>query len=279
MKRYVIWIAVLMCVADTVWAQPKETYHAKILFQGIFGAAPGEYGFNVGGGGQEYPTMFTVDGKEQVYVLDDLNNRIEHYDADGKFLGLIPIPSSAPATKMQKEHLPGAERSVWIGGLTFIGETLYVVQEVASGMARKPPTFHVLKLQGNQFVYVETPAEKNKALKAMSYGERRGAKIRVLFAHDPKFQLSGRLNTPVYDGFTIGDVVIDQDGNRWLINSGGGCRKYSPNGVLLFEVKAGNDLGVVSRQGDYFSLSPYSDVSSKTTGLPAGIQITKYSLK
>lgn len=101
--------------ADNV---PIEEYVPQVIIEGKWGNEPGEFGVAwtyandtsspMSPSGSEsmpiYPSSLAVDGKGNIYVLDTINNRIQKFDAEGKFLKAIHI-----------DAYMGEEQPIWYG--------------------------------------------------------------------------------------------------------------------------------------------------------------------
>ena len=78
--------------ADSV---PIEEYVPKVIIEGKWGTGPGEFGiasrFPLGLYDQYVPSSLAVDSKENIYVLDFVNNRIQKFNKDGKYLTFLTI--------------------------------------------------------------------------------------------------------------------------------------------------------------------------------------------
>ncbi|HAX61209.1 MAG TPA: hypothetical protein DCX95_01420 [Elusimicrobia bacterium] len=68
-----------------------EEYVPRVIIEGKWGTGPGEFG--VAEGYQILPKKITVDNKENIFILDTANSRIQKFDKNGKHLFSIPIKS------------------------------------------------------------------------------------------------------------------------------------------------------------------------------------------
>jgi len=129
MKKMIVFIAALLMAAGS-WAQqagtqavngdnvPIEEYVPKVIIEGKWGTGPGEFGVAwtyasdtdspMSPSGSKsmpiYPSSLAVDGKGNIYVLDAINNRIQKFDAEGKFLKAIAA-----------DAYMGEEQPIWYG--------------------------------------------------------------------------------------------------------------------------------------------------------------------
>lgn len=283
MKRSIMVIATSLILGVNGWTQPKEIYKSKILIQGTWGTAPGQYGRGLIDDDQFYPTSFAIDENEIIYILDDLNNRVQYYDGGGNLLGVIPIESYSFPAEKQKGKAPGAEASLTINYFGFIDGSLHAVRRF------RGESEAVFKLQGAKFVIDDSSQTLAKIRSAKSY-ESNEEIIRRLLGRDSRFHDKTndskdgiKSAVPFFDGYPVGRVIVDGGGNRWImgISKNGRDEKCSPSGELLFEIRVGGASREVSRGGNYYVLRLYSANSSDADDAFAakGIQIIKYSLK
>ena len=71
----------------------RFTTESTTIVQGGWGAAEGEFGLfePQGEGEKEGPMSYCVDGKSNVYVLDQVNLRVQKFGPQGNFVSAIPI--------------------------------------------------------------------------------------------------------------------------------------------------------------------------------------------
>jgi len=74
-----------------------EEYVPRVIIEGKWGTEPGEFGRNYWmDEGEEYiyePKSLAVDSKGNIFILDTVNNRIQKFDSEGKYLLSIPVDS------------------------------------------------------------------------------------------------------------------------------------------------------------------------------------------
>jgi hypothetical protein len=72
-----------------------EEYVAKVIIEAKWGTNEGEFGRNfLGMGTKDYkPSSLAVNSKGEIYILDLVNNRIQKFDKDGKYLKNIWVES------------------------------------------------------------------------------------------------------------------------------------------------------------------------------------------
>ncbi len=97
---------------------PVYEYVEKVIIDGKWGTGPSEFGtdFDYLGEGPIRPSSIAVDSKGNIYVLDLINNRIQKFDTDGKYLKSIPVESYADENgESAVKHIVGArfERITW----------------------------------------------------------------------------------------------------------------------------------------------------------------------
>jgi len=76
---------------------PVYEYVPKVIIQGKWGNKPGEFGVwgeMIEGEEITYgPSGIAVDSKGNIYILDMVNERIQKFDSEGKYLLSIPVES------------------------------------------------------------------------------------------------------------------------------------------------------------------------------------------
>jgi len=70
---------------------PIEEYVPKVIIEGKWGAGPGEFGRQVGYEDDDVPSSLAVDSSGNIYVLDYVNNRIQKFSKEGKYLLSLPV--------------------------------------------------------------------------------------------------------------------------------------------------------------------------------------------
>jgi hypothetical protein len=130
MKKTILFAVSFLVGAIAVYAQQAETqavnaenvpieeYVPKVIIEGKWGTGPGEFGVAwtyasdtespMSPSGSKsmpiYPSSLAVDGKGNIYVLDAINNRIQKFDAEGKFLKAMAV-----------DAYMGEEQPIWYG--------------------------------------------------------------------------------------------------------------------------------------------------------------------
>ena len=92
---------------DTTAASASEKYSSQVLITGKWGSAPGEFGLGeaMGEEGDDIiPTEIVSDDKGNIYVLDNWNNRVQKFDANGKFLEAYPLETFVRPTNDEFEQ-------------------------------------------------------------------------------------------------------------------------------------------------------------------------------
>jgi len=76
---------------------PVYEYVPKVIIRGKWGSNPGEFGvwetMNEGDRIVYEPTSMAVDSKGNIYILDIVNERIQKFDSEGRYLLSIPVES------------------------------------------------------------------------------------------------------------------------------------------------------------------------------------------
>lgn len=94
MKKYQICLAIvfLLAYATNLVAQDDMSAKTEIVIKSRYGSADGEFGFKVfEDRSWVEPSGIAIDSKEEIYIADPLNNRIQKFDKAGKFLFKINL--------------------------------------------------------------------------------------------------------------------------------------------------------------------------------------------
>lgn len=83
---FLVTVFLLVCAANLI-AQVNLDPKAEIVIKGKYGFSDGEFGFKVFED-QSWiePSGIAIDSKGNIYIADPLNNRIQKFDKNGKFL-------------------------------------------------------------------------------------------------------------------------------------------------------------------------------------------------
>jgi len=90
--QFVVTSLILTTISCSVQKR-QERYRERLLIEGNNGSGPGELKWAILADGLPYgPSSFAIDNKADVFVVDDLNDRIAKFDRDGKYIGsIMPI--------------------------------------------------------------------------------------------------------------------------------------------------------------------------------------------
>lgn len=101
MKKLMLFAVSLLCVAAARAQQPStgsadggvpiEEYLPKVIIEGKWGTGPGEFGKQAGYEDDDVPSSLAVDSGGNIYVLDYVNNRIQKFSKEGKYLRSLPV--------------------------------------------------------------------------------------------------------------------------------------------------------------------------------------------
>jgi len=265
--------------------QPKfEEYVSTMLIVGKWGEKPGEYQYTIWEGSYDWPRQFVVTDNEHIYILDQINNRVQHYNADGKLLEMIRIASYKLANEAEIKSNNGLIFSVVsIDRLRYIGSRLY-----ASGSQyHKNGWEDVLwRLEGKSFKKVTTAKERSIFEKEIADPHKA---VRTALQGDRKFEVkvissnAGTREELLYNGISLLQLLQDKDVNIWA-RSRNSIRKYSPKGDLLFEMPLKYEQITVSKSGNLYLMSLYPPKKDGASGVAfedayEGISVRKYYLK
>ena len=248
--------------ADNV---PIEEYVPKVIIEGKWGSGPGEFGiasrFPLGHFDQYKPNSLAVNSKGQVYVLDYVNNRIQKFDREGKYLISIPVEGlkgilagyCAGDTCYEEPPVPGQkfDRPV-MGDVETIGinividskDTLYYyLKRVKNGKE----TGEVWEFKNDKLVKKSTqkiPTERHKATPASEYVDTKiDADVKEKSGRG-KFAAGDRKKRAIDFQLADGEelygrrkVIFDESSKKWAvrIKKAGKIwdRVYDPSGKLL----------------------------------------------
>ena len=101
---------------------PVYEYVSKVIIEGKWGTGPGEFGLRVIFGGliepdpssiirKIFPMCVTLDSKENIYILDGINERIQVFDTEGKYKLSIKL-KGFPNYIIRNKNLEGDAREI-----------------------------------------------------------------------------------------------------------------------------------------------------------------------
>jgi len=104
MKRIVLknLLIIIFLFSNKIFSQAisnqsviTEEYVPKVIIEGKWGTNAGEFGRNfLGMGTKDYtPSSLAVNSKGEIYILDLVNNRIQKFDKEGRYLKSIKVES------------------------------------------------------------------------------------------------------------------------------------------------------------------------------------------
>ena len=100
----IVMMASFVSVACAQQSNLPETYSKKVLIEAKWGDGPGEFGFRIWEGDPEFPRSFVIDSKSNIYILDQLNNRIQKFVKNGKFEKYVSVESFKLADSIEIEE-------------------------------------------------------------------------------------------------------------------------------------------------------------------------------
>lgn len=156
--------------ADTATAT-TEKYSSQVLIAGKWGSEPGEFG--LGGamgeeGGDVIPNELVSDDDGNIYVLDNWNNRVQKFDATGKYLEMYPLEIFVRPTNEEFEQSIKAWNKrmdgfikITANKLTWMDGQLYVHQKRMPDVKANKFEDSVLVLKSGKFVKAADKARKD----------------------------------------------------------------------------------------------------------------------
>jgi hypothetical protein len=166
MRARIASLAALMLWMVAAQAQPAS----QVILSGSWGPGPGQFAHALDGN-LSGPETFTVDALGEIYVVDDMNDRIQHFDLHGKFISSYAIPHHEPVNGLavslqQAPNAPGVrKRTIYTaGGVSF--ERLMVGKvenkSVRPVMLPAPPIpICGLATDSRQRLFVETQGDRD----------------------------------------------------------------------------------------------------------------------
>jgi len=89
-KTILLILSAIFMISGTDIFSQKHNYVPEILINAHWGTATGEFGLRDGKEIEPVgPITFTLDNKNNIYILDTINGRIQKFDKDGKLLAII----------------------------------------------------------------------------------------------------------------------------------------------------------------------------------------------
>jgi hypothetical protein len=93
-KSYRIILFIILLLSNCSYALEQEQYVEKLLIEGKNGSGPGEVKWKEFGMLPSGPSSFAVNRKGEIFILDDINDRIAKFDKYGKFIANFPLDST-----------------------------------------------------------------------------------------------------------------------------------------------------------------------------------------
>jgi hypothetical protein len=193
--------------ANTTSAAITEEYSPQVLISGKWGSGQGEFGLgaSMGEEGDDViPKELAQDDSGNIYVLDSWNNRIQKFDANGKYLEEIPISAYVrPTAKEFKQAATSwnkkkegfikavASRMVWLNG------QLIVQQKQVSDISSGKHSQKVLALKSGKFT--ETSENVRKGYEGRLSSDIVDAKGSKYVQNDDKWQKINKDGKTVFE--------------------------------------------------------------------------------
>ena len=89
-KLFLLVVTILILLGFSNCFLFKQEYNEKLLFEGKIGSGTGELRWETIDYLPTGPTSFGVNGRNEIFVLDFLNNRVVKFDKNGKFIENFP---------------------------------------------------------------------------------------------------------------------------------------------------------------------------------------------
>lgn len=265
-------------------SRSQEKFEPTIIVDDRSSGGPG---FFIGTGEEAESHIFgpLIDDKEQIYILDGAMNRMQHFDANGKFIGSVPIASMWDTTKEERRKvLLMPEQIGIIKQFSVVDGAVYALQADRT----KPASFpgHLLRMTNDSFIDADNDVNAADIRRKLESTGRLTFKeeIAQIGATENEFLLTHPLEKSPWD------VYLDKDKNAWVL-SFFGMRVYSPAGKILYScrVEYPNEEGIfmrlgytLSKRGNLYVLVLYDENTGKSYrdgGFDSGgLRVLKYSL-
>ncbi len=211
-KCNAIWIHLLVIVVFGVHTFANDVNaEAKIVINASIGASDGQFGYKVfEDGSWVEPSAIAIDSKGNIYVADPVNNRVQKFSKDGKFIFKIQI------------NVPAKRYAEIINDITVDkDDNLYVLSRHEKAI----------------FIY----AQKGNLVKSINY-ETSIVVDKIAFVDENYIYLYHHVSEKLIKLNKIGgldnkwDAVtayFNVDGDLYISGNKGDWRKYDKNGKLI----------------------------------------------
>ena len=278
MKRLVIAVTALLGLDVQSRAQ---SFQPVVLVNAACGSGPGQFNFdpdNAPSGG------LAIDSNENIFIIDDFNNRVQHFDEKGNYLGAIAFPPVIPPTAAEKQRNPDIpERPTFVQDVKFVNGVLYALQQrcVNGYVDHGCRVGYLLRAQGNNFVNADQDKDAvhiHLVFTAKYITAQFDRNLRAAYT------MLGVKPEDIYKKFLLGDkcgvsrncviwqIFIDKKNDAWVLSSEG-LQIFNTAGGLLYDNKVGSNDDALSKQGNLYRLHYWGPEEGKSC-----VQVEKYSL-
>lgn len=184
-QRYSCLVAIWLLLAIAVHAQPD----AQIVVSGAWGRDSGQFAHAVDGA-MSGPSSFTIDTLGDVYVIDNVNDRIQQFTPEGKFANAYAVPHGAciDCLTVSLELAPDGKgvrsRTIYAveqSGYGFIRMPMQIYCNATGGMQRLPAplplpgiTVKNLATESRHCLFIEAQGDKDRIPSTWLLDERLG---------------------------------------------------------------------------------------------------------
>jgi hypothetical protein len=206
----------------------------EIIIKNHVGTKNGQVGFKVLEDGSRWVGLsaLAIDAKGNIYIADNINNRIQKFDKKGRFLSKINI------------HI---EKKSWqqiIDDLSVDNaDNLYVASRHEGKIDKYSPERKLLQsinLDDKDIYWDEKKGWVRGAVQIERITVDATGNIYLQGVHELiKFMPDGKIERKWPLGDYIGTLVLDEKGNLYMIEDGKTVKKYDINGNLAAQVKCG----------------------------------------
>ncbi len=274
MKCFATVVAALLGLSAQAVAQ---SFSPVVVVNAACGSGSKEFDFDI----NTAPSNgLAVGDNDDIFVIDEFNNRVQHFDAKGGYLGGIAFPPSIPPTPAEMARNPNmSERPTFVEQIEFIDGALYALQQrcVNGGVDYACRVGQLLRAQGNTFINADKQDDARRILLRFTL-QYVDADLRAAYAklgmkpEDFTKKFSPGQGCGKSRNCFVAQILFDDKNNIWVLSSAG-LRVFSAAGGLLYDNATRSNADVFSKNGNLYRLSYWGPAYGNSC-----VQVEKYSL-
>ena len=100
-------LALISLSTNTAFAKDNEVFVKEPVFilSAVAGNGPGEFGIMKASAGQAYPMDFVVDINKNIWIMDQINRRIQKFDQKGRFILEFPNDKNPSPVELTSPYI------------------------------------------------------------------------------------------------------------------------------------------------------------------------------